>query len=1327
MEHMNEIIKKFNDTTFNNPDAVELNKVYDLIRSASKTTCEIAFPTNVVLEVCKIFLNKVFGYYVGDKVDDNSLKHHLLIIHTLLAIPQAGHEECIAGVIHEIVMLIFDPSCNFWLCLHLVKLANKILVMQKNMFGKKYIGYGAIENYLLCRLMDRLFTCGDYVLQSSILELLFRLKKDIQNLKLVFFPKDFDLQRALDRINSETFDVDCRHFLNTVNKSSKNVFSLQAEFITADGRSLLPPSDFIKSGVGGNSHLWVDFNKDSHAITINVSLNCIVPIKLNEEDSDAVLIIIQEHAIEKFSRKKLKKDDMNLDLLIVSLSHSIVINNSLCKKFANKCKLFKIAFKSSTRVNHLHEEILGEIFKNKCTSKSNITSSSIALNRNPLPINVISSNSKSIYTSISEKSLGYLIQKDSEKFDTCPEYLNVVSNSVDLNIPKASRKKRATIRNSRHRKMSILDSISEDEEYHSQHLIHSTMKSGLVMVSTSVNFSDVTSIHSDSNKGNFDSRSIDAKNSACSSRSDKEIGGNRCENHVNEPIPSDCLQTMIQLPTVDQVQTVEKVQVPASNSRLLASKTNSEASKISQGSRYNTRSKNKLASAIVILENMKLPIKKDTYDMYSKTRKVSLSLRKRSSGRLSLPEEEKFIRTPEPVSATNHDLPEENEVKTSTLTTKNEQRIKNTEQHKKNVQNNLKDLMQNKLLQICTNSNENDKSRDCRNDHVFPKLSRQSNYERDMKNVESKKHTFATDKINTYEDQNKSEQNIPNSVSNNTSETIPQSPSSSSSKTIVEEPKIVENIKKVDVIMDDLGITDDYRNNSCNYSNIERSRDDNVKDCEKVKVFAKTPEVAGSSKGINRQSIKLNSHEKSQLTKKSATNVPEKVKPLMPNEKQTLPGNMKQATSHKNIFFNQFNADEEEVIQNTAYETLAENPSSKSRKRGSKNKPVQESSKENVDLNQSIIKSVIIENYQEISSLADEVWSQADVKTKKKQSRQNKKISKTGEKQQSSKQRIRDLKPSDVKKSKVANSEATSLGANSSLKTFNAKRQKSPEPMGRVDKLKSMKSSENRNADLVFEKSNVMNFDRSTNTSHKSCAISSADFAKNYTKLLQERSQINENLFKRRKSQSVSEITKKSTKRRKLYNLHDNQIPADKPLSECHEEEEINELTQEELDSKNYLFNKLISGDDSQTSAKFQKPSTEQDEGRTIQHIGQKNNRPVRSYANHKVDRKIEMSNCNKKMDGMISKKYVRRRKNVKNNSTIPINSIVTQKEGDLFDKLCQTNVSEQGTSIRKPNNTHIHKYEIMFSKMMRSFASTEKLMIKFYDTVQNDKLLSNM
>ena len=114
-------------------------------------------------------------------------------------------------------------------------------------------------------LVDLLYTCGDYDMESSVVESLLRLsnKGDRTKLAAMWFPK-YALVQSLF-ISIKEFETDCRNFLNCFNQGlgvNQLVFTFPALACQVGDQEMFKPPDTKYR------NFWIDFNIGSTSLSV---------------------------------------------------------------------------------------------------------------------------------------------------------------------------------------------------------------------------------------------------------------------------------------------------------------------------------------------------------------------------------------------------------------------------------------------------------------------------------------------------------------------------------------------------------------------------------------------------------------------------------------------------------------------------------------------------------------------------------------------------------------------------------------------------------------------------------------------------------------------------------------------------------------------------------------------------------------------------------------------------------------------------------------------------------------------------------------------------
>ncbi|XP_061690472.1 synaptonemal complex protein 2-like isoform X2 [Syngnathoides biaculeatus] len=172
----------------------------------------------------------------------------------------------IRSFLHPIGQLVNDVRVCIAIRKEAISALNVILKEISMSLEKEMILSSVETSDMMMNLADQIMQCGDYDMQVSLIEVLFRLTTPDQREKLA--PLWFSMPQvacAFGEIQPSVFDMDCRTFLIFVNglqgdHTSCRVKSYPCLEVYLDNYKLLMPSD--KFG-----KFWIDFNLGSQSIS----------------------------------------------------------------------------------------------------------------------------------------------------------------------------------------------------------------------------------------------------------------------------------------------------------------------------------------------------------------------------------------------------------------------------------------------------------------------------------------------------------------------------------------------------------------------------------------------------------------------------------------------------------------------------------------------------------------------------------------------------------------------------------------------------------------------------------------------------------------------------------------------------------------------------------------------------------------------------------------------------------------------------------------------------------------------------------------------------
>ena len=200
----------------------------------------------------------------SERVTRNCVNAVTILLENCLEDPKS-RDYIICGFTQRILHLVTDANIAFWIRCSLLKSFNKSLSrspieLRTDMF-KEY-------SQEFEGLVDCLYTCGDFDIQTTIVETLLRFTtKSIRTeLSNNWFPNYVKLQALFIRIKD--FEADCRKFLNHFNEGlneKAKVFSFKLLSCVFEGQNLVKPPDM--------SDFWIDFNLGSNSISVYYAFN----------------------------------------------------------------------------------------------------------------------------------------------------------------------------------------------------------------------------------------------------------------------------------------------------------------------------------------------------------------------------------------------------------------------------------------------------------------------------------------------------------------------------------------------------------------------------------------------------------------------------------------------------------------------------------------------------------------------------------------------------------------------------------------------------------------------------------------------------------------------------------------------------------------------------------------------------------------------------------------------------------------------------------------------------------------------------------------------
>ena len=201
---------------------------------------------------------------VSERVAKTCIDEVNIILENCMEDPQS-RDHIIAGFTQRILNLVIDANIAFWIRCSLLKSFNKSL-SQSSMGLRTEVFKELSQDFE--GLVDSLYSCGDFDMQTTIVETLLRFtSKSVRSeLSNSWFPNYVKLQALF--IGIKDFEADCRKFLNHFNEGLSEqgkVFSYKLRSCIVEGQSLVKPADM--------SDFWIDFNLGSNSLSVYYAFN----------------------------------------------------------------------------------------------------------------------------------------------------------------------------------------------------------------------------------------------------------------------------------------------------------------------------------------------------------------------------------------------------------------------------------------------------------------------------------------------------------------------------------------------------------------------------------------------------------------------------------------------------------------------------------------------------------------------------------------------------------------------------------------------------------------------------------------------------------------------------------------------------------------------------------------------------------------------------------------------------------------------------------------------------------------------------------------------
>ena len=229
-----------------------------------KVTKNLDSQKDKLVTLLDALLIAVLRAHVSERVTKICVNEVTFLLEKCLGDPNS-RDHIIGGFTQRILHLVKDVNIAFWIRCSLLKSFNKRLsespmALRTDVFmefSQEFEG-----------LVDCLYSCGDFDLQTTIVETLLRfttksIRTDLSN---NWFPNYVKLQALF--LNIKDFEADCRKFLNHFNEGLREkamVFSFKLLSCVVEGKTLVKPADM--------SEFWIDFNLGSNSLSVYYTFN----------------------------------------------------------------------------------------------------------------------------------------------------------------------------------------------------------------------------------------------------------------------------------------------------------------------------------------------------------------------------------------------------------------------------------------------------------------------------------------------------------------------------------------------------------------------------------------------------------------------------------------------------------------------------------------------------------------------------------------------------------------------------------------------------------------------------------------------------------------------------------------------------------------------------------------------------------------------------------------------------------------------------------------------------------------------------------------------
>ncbi|CAH1112121.1 unnamed protein product [Psylliodes chrysocephalus] len=441
------------DKFLNRKSSMEPQKTFDLTQWEREFREEAnSDDVGEIIDCIRRFIESMIIYVLNENYQRQTLlaRKCFIMLNSVLQdilLKKNLRNEFVKNVTELIFDIIIEENADYW-CIkkELLKKFNS-WVSQTSHDIKLQIVTGLSQMYL-CKMVDNLTSYGDYELQLTIIEAIFRLygKTEINKRLKDLIPESEELSQTFADINPSTFDEDCRLFLNNINQKHEKIFSIICDSVLVGNTVCEQPTTDING-------LWVDFNICDKAVSWHYRRTA----GSNETFWELITLFVSE--LEHFEIKS--TPDMYCIQFI--MSGHLITSSEEDSSFLHQSKNVIIILKRNEKAEQLVTSILPKLLDqpppnptkkcsrakmayksldvkvSKSANKSMLSKSEVSSMYNPLqPMPHTSNESKSVNSSKDRSANLGLIKVTSESEDEVISIASTDGSNTYLSVEDTS-------------------------------------------------------------------------------------------------------------------------------------------------------------------------------------------------------------------------------------------------------------------------------------------------------------------------------------------------------------------------------------------------------------------------------------------------------------------------------------------------------------------------------------------------------------------------------------------------------------------------------------------------------------------------------------------------------------------------------------------------------------------------------------------------------------------------------------------------------------------------------------------------------------------------